>query len=88
LLSIAEIRIICREINISTLKEKGGTVRIEFRKTVNVNVERVIRLVREGAGKVKLDPSAPNVLLLQTGKISLKEKSFFLREKLTTLASN
>ena len=86
LLSMAEIRIICRDLSVATLKERGGLVRVEFSKVSKVKVDRVIRLMKESAGKVKLDPKAPNVLMLQTGTIGLKEKSEFIREKLAALA--
>ncbi|MDR2796215.1 MAG: transcription-repair coupling factor [Spirochaetaceae bacterium] len=85
LLSLAEIRIICREISISSLKEHNGMVRAEFTKVSNVNVDRLLRLIKESGGRVKLDPKSPNVILLQTGKIGLKEKSEFIREKLEAL---
>jgi transcription-repair coupling factor (superfamily II helicase) len=86
LLSLAEIRIICRDLSVAALKERGGLVRVEFSKVSKVKVDRVIRLMKESAGKVKLDPKAPNVLMLQTGAIGLKEKSEFIREKLASLA--
>jgi transcription-repair coupling factor (superfamily II helicase) len=86
LLSLAEIRIICREIAVSSLRERGGLVRVEFGRVSRVNVERLIRLMKESAGKVKLDSASPNVLILQTGNIGLKEKSEFIREKLASLA--
>ncbi|MDR2536290.1 MAG: transcription-repair coupling factor, partial [Treponema sp.] len=86
LLALAEIRIICREIAVSSLKERGGLVRIEFGKVSKVKVDRLVRLMQESSGKVKLDPKAPNVLILQTGSIGLKEKSEFIREKLAALA--
>jgi transcription-repair coupling factor (superfamily II helicase) len=46
-----------------------------------------MRLIKEGAGKIRLDPKAANVILLQTGGIGLKEKSAFLRERLEALAA-
>jgi transcription-repair coupling factor (superfamily II helicase) len=86
LLALAEIRIICRDIAVSSLKERGGLVKVEFGKVSKVKVDRLIRLMKESGGKVKLDPKAPNVLLLRTGSIGLKEKSEFIREKLAALA--
>jgi len=86
LLSLAEIRIICRELSISVIKERSGIVYIEFAKVSRIKVDRLIRLMQESAGKVKLDPKKPNVLLLTTGNIGLKEKSEFIREKLSSLA--
>jgi transcription-repair coupling factor (superfamily II helicase) len=50
-----------------------------------INIDRLLRLMKESRGKVKPDPKAPNVLLLTTGNIGLKEKSEFIREKLAVL---
>jgi transcription-repair coupling factor (superfamily II helicase) len=86
LLALAEIRIICRDISVSTLKERNGLVRVEFAKVSKVKIDRLVRLMQDSGGKVKLDPKAPNVLILQTGSIGLKEKSEFIREKLAALA--
>ncbi|MDR3356216.1 MAG: transcription-repair coupling factor [Spirochaetaceae bacterium] len=86
LLSLAEIRIICRELSISSLKEHNGIVRAEFTKVANVNVDRLLRLINESGGSVRPDPRAPNAILLKTGKIGLKEKGEFIREKLEALA--
>ena len=86
LLALAEIRIICRELAVSSLRERQGLVRVEFAKVARVNVDRLIRLMKESSGKVKLDPKKPNVLTLSVGNIGLKEKSEFIREKLSALA--
>jgi len=86
LLALAEIRIICRVLSVSSLKERQGMVRVEFAKVARVKVEKLIRMMQESSGKVKLDPKKPNVILLATGSIGLKEKSEFIREKLSTLA--
>jgi transcription-repair coupling factor (superfamily II helicase) len=87
LLALAEIRIICRRLSISSLKEKAGRVHIEFSKVSKVSVERLLRMMKESAGRVKLDPHHANILILETGKIGLKEKSEFIREKLDQLAA-
>jgi transcription-repair coupling factor (superfamily II helicase) len=85
LLSLAEIRIICREISVSSLKERGGIVRVEFGKVSKVKVDRLVRLIKESNGKIKLDPKAPNILILTMGSIGLREKSEYIREKLAAL---
>ncbi|MDR1373577.1 MAG: transcription-repair coupling factor [Treponema sp.] len=85
LLSLAEIRIICREIAVSSLQERDGLVRVEFGKLSKMNVDRLVRLMQESRGRVKLDPRRPNILMLETGSIGLKEKSEFIREKLAAL---
>ena len=69
LLSLAEIRIICRRLSIATLRERGGMVTVEFARVSDVSVDKVLRLMKEGGGRVKLDAKRPNVLLLETGKI-------------------
>ncbi|MDR2073369.1 MAG: transcription-repair coupling factor [Spirochaetaceae bacterium] len=86
LLSLAEIRIICRDIAVTSLREKSGLVRVEFAKLAKLNIDRLLRLIKENSGRVKLDHRQPNVLLLKTGSIGLKEKSEFIREKLAALA--
>jgi transcription-repair coupling factor (superfamily II helicase) len=85
LLALAEIRIICRELAVASLREREGLVRVEFAKVTRVKVDRLVRLMRESSGRVKLDPRKPNVLLLTTGSIGLREKSEFIREKLAAL---
>jgi transcription-repair coupling factor (superfamily II helicase) len=86
LLALAELRIICRELSVFSLKEKGGMVRAVFGKVSKVKVERLLRLMKESSGKVKLDPKQPNIVVFAAGNIGLKEKSEFIREKLATLA--
>ncbi|MDR3333565.1 MAG: transcription-repair coupling factor [Treponema sp.] len=85
LLALAEIRIICRELAVFSLKERDGLVRVEFGKVSRVKIDRLVRLMQESSGMVKLDPKAPHVLILATGSIGLKEKSEFIREKLAAL---
>ena len=85
LLALAEIRIICKKIHISTLKEKMGKVFVEFSKVSDISMEKLMRLITESGGTVKPEPTKTNVLILMTGKIGLKEKSIFIREKLESL---
>jgi transcription-repair coupling factor (superfamily II helicase) len=58
---------------------------VEFNRVAKVNVDRLVRLMKESSGRVKLDPRQPNILILKTGNIGLKEKSEFIREKLAAL---
>jgi transcription-repair coupling factor (superfamily II helicase) len=85
LLSLAEIRVICKRLSIASLKERGGSVTVEFSKVAKVSVERLLRLIKESGGRVKLDPQRPNVLVIKTGSIGLREKSEFIRERLASL---
>lgn len=86
LLSLAEIRILCRKLSVSSLRERAGTVSVEFSKVSKISVERLLRLMRESNGRVKLDPKKPNAIILQTRAIGLREKSEFIRERLASLA--
>uniref|UniRef100_UPI0038908173 transcription-repair coupling factor n=1 Tax=Treponema sp. TaxID=166 RepID=UPI0038908173 len=85
LLSLAEVRVIAKKLFISSLKEKQGLITIEFGKVSDIKIDRVLKLIKESAGKVRLDPTKPNVIILEAGKIGLKEKSEFIREKLEAL---
>ncbi len=85
LLSIAELRIICGKLHITRLRERGGEVRIEFGKVSLISTDKVLRLIRESGGSVRLDSDQPNVLRMKTEAIALKDKSEFIREKLQSL---
>jgi transcription-repair coupling factor (superfamily II helicase) len=85
LLSLAEVRIVCRKLKVSSLRERGGRVQVEFSKVSLISVDKVLQLMQTSGGKVKPDSKNPNILLLETGSIGLKEKSEFLRERLSAL---
>ena len=85
LLALAEIRVICRRLSIARLKEKDGTTRITFANVHTVSVDALLRLIKESRGAARLDPASPSDLILHTGKIGLREKAFFIREKLEAL---
>jgi len=87
LLALAEIRIICKNLHISTLKEKMGNVYVEFSKVSDISMEKLMRLITESGGNIRPDANRPNILVLTIGKIGLKEKSIFIREKLESLVS-
>ncbi|HOI21969.1 MAG TPA: transcription-repair coupling factor [Spirochaetales bacterium] len=86
LLSLAEIRILCRRLSVSSLKERAGTVTVEFSKVSKISVERLLRLIRESNGLVRLDPKKANAIVLHAKAIGLREKSEFIRERLASLA--
>ena len=85
LLALAEIKIICAKLAIASLKERNGTVRITFAKVSKISIDKLLRMIKESAGRVKLDAKQPNVIMLETGSIGLKEKSEFISEKLNQL---
>ena len=85
LLSLAEIRIICRKLFVSSLKERKGHVEIEFAKLARISTDKLLRLLESAGGSVRLDPRRPQVVLMETGSVGLKEKSEFIRGRLSSL---
>lgn len=85
LLAIAEIKILCKKLKISSLKERQGEVRVEFRQVSNLSVDKFMKLLQKNPGTIRLNPQLPNVIFIKLGKIGLKEKSEFIREKLSQL---
>lgn len=85
LLSICKIRIMCKILGITTLKEKMGIVIAEFSNVANINVDKLMLLLNQSHGRVALNPMSSNELILKTGKISLKEKGDFICEQLKLL---
>ena len=84
-LALAEIRIICRKLFITSIREEKGALNVEFAKLSKVSIDRVVRMVREGEGRVGIDPHRPNFLVLKTGSIGLREKSEFIKDRLSQL---
>jgi transcription-repair coupling factor (superfamily II helicase) len=85
LLSLAEIRILCKKLWISSLKERKGKAEIEFSRVSVIPVDKVLRLIKESGEKVSIDSRRPNFIIMKTEMIGLKEKSEYIREKLSTL---
>ncbi len=85
LLCLSEIRILCRKLYISSMRERGGILEVEFSKVAKVSVDRILKLIKESRGRVRLDPKRPTVLLIETHLIGLKEKSEFIRDRLSVL---
>ena len=86
LLALAEIRIICGKLSIKSIKEKQGEVKVEFGNTSNFSIDKFMKLIKDNPGTIHLNPTMPNVMFIKLGKIGLKEKSEFIREKLSQLA--
>ncbi|MFP4444358.1 MAG: TRCF domain-containing protein, partial [Spirochaetia bacterium] len=85
LLSLAEIRILCRKLFISSLRERNGKAEITFEKVAVISVDKLLTLINDSGGRVRPDPKHPNIIIMDTGKIGLKEKSEFLRGRLNSL---
>ncbi len=85
LISISELRILCKKLYIHSVVERHGVAKINFSKVSIISVDKILRLIKESKGIVKLDPEKPNILTIKTKIIGLKDKSEFIREKLQIL---
>jgi transcription-repair coupling factor (superfamily II helicase) len=85
LLYIAELKILCRSLSIYNLRERNGMVRAEFSKVADIPIDRLLELIRESSGQITIDQKKPNVLMLKTEAVSLRDKSLFMLEKLQRL---
>jgi len=59
---------------------------VEFSKVSKISAEKILRLIRESAGTIRLSTEKPNAIRIQTKAIGLKEKSAYLKERLSLLA--
>ncbi|MCB2173621.1 transcription-repair coupling factor, partial [archaeon] len=85
LLALSEIRILASRLKINSIKERKGELHVEFGKVAAISVDRVLALIKNSGGSVRLDPHKANVLIMDTGQIGLKEKSEFIRGRLAQL---
>ena len=85
LLALAEIKILCKKLKISSLRERQGEVKVEFKKVSDISIDKFMSLLQKNPGTIRLDPQLQNVIFIKLGKIGLKEKSEFIREKLSQL---
>ena len=87
LISLAEIRVLCKRLSIVSVRERKGELELEFGKVAKISPDRVVNLIQSSGGTVRLDPKRPNVLRMDTESIGLKEKSEFIRGRLSTLVA-
>lgn len=85
LLSLAEIKILCRELSLISLRERNGRVFVEFSQFTKISIDRLIKIIQHSGGKIRIDVKRPNIVILETGSIGLKEKSEFIKEQLGQL---
>lgn len=85
LFSIAEIKIVCKKLDISSLKEYRGVIDVEFQRVASLNPSKVVSLVTLSNGRVKLDKKRFNHLSIESGTASLKDKALLILETLRRL---
>jgi len=85
LVSIAEIRVICKKLRVISLKERRGVVQVKFGRLSIISVDKVMAMIENAGGRVRLNPFKADSLLFEAGDVGLKEKSTFIRERLESL---
>jgi len=85
LLALAEIKIICKKLFVLSLKERNGQAFVEFSQVTKISIDRLLKIIQHANGKIRLDSKRPNIVILETGSIGLKEKSEFIKEQLGQL---
>lgn len=85
LLCIAEIKIICRKLDIYHMVERNGRIEMEFSKVASIDPGKVVRLIKLSNENVSIDPKRVNYLTLRTNSVSLKDKALFILEQLRRL---
>lgn len=85
LLALAEIKIICKKLFVLSLKEKNGQAFVEFSQVTKISIDKLLKTIQHSNGKIRLDAQRPNIVILATGAIGLKEKSEFIKEQLGQL---
>lgn len=87
LLALAEIKILCKKLSLISLRERSGKVFAEFAQVTKISIDRLIKIIQHSNGKIHMDGKRPNVIILESGNIGLKEKSEFIKEQLGQLIS-
>lgn len=85
LLCIAQIKIICKRLEIYHLSESRGIVQLEFGHLAALNPDKIINLLRLSGGRVKMDASRMNYMRMQTDAVSLRDKALFILDQLRRL---
>lgn len=85
LLCIAQLKILCRRLEIYHLSESRGFVQVEFSHLAAIKPEKIINLLKLSNGRVKMDSSRMNYMKMQTDAVSLKDKALFILDQLKRL---
>ena len=85
LLYICELKIVCRTLDIYHMKERQGSVVVEFSRIASISIDRLLEMIRTSQGSVTIDPKRPYIMNMKTNAISLRDKALFILEKLQRL---
>lgn len=84
-LSLAELKIICKKLEIISVKEQKNIIYVEFGKINKIDVNKVIRLLTEYSKNVSYNPSVPQILRFKFASLTLDQKTQFLKDRLNML---
>ncbi len=80
LFNLVEIRILCKNLNISEMKEKKDIIEIKFNENANINIAKLMKIISENHKSVFLKPKSTDTLFLRLGEFeSLKEKGEYIK---------
>ena len=85
LLYIAHIKAICRKLNIYYMKERNGQIEVEFSKVHEINIEKILNLMKHSSSRIAFDPKRLNYIIIKTDELNLKDKAIFILEILKRL---
>jgi transcription-repair coupling factor (superfamily II helicase) len=74
-----------KKLHISKIRERTGSIRVEFGYIRAINPDKVARLIVESGGMVTINQNKINELIIKTKTISLTEKAEYLRDRLSRL---
>ena len=80
LLAMSEIRIICSDLSISSLRERAGTVEVSFAKVADLDHNKLLALIE--SGRMRIDPRQPNVIRFDIEASDLPGKAHRIRDSL------
>ena len=67
------------------MKERQGSVVVEFSRIASISIDRLLEMIRTSQGSVTIDPKRPYIMNMKTNAISLRDKALFILEKLQRL---
>lgn len=91
LLSLIEIRIVCRNIGVNYLKERSGQVELHFSKLKPLPIDKIMQQIKKYPQLFRIEPAKPDALFINLGllrpefgqmaKLDAEKQSAVLLEK-------
>jgi transcription-repair coupling factor (superfamily II helicase) len=81
LFDLAEIRILCKELNISDMLEQKDILEIKFNEYSKIKINELMRLINSNGSQVFLKPKASNSVFIKLKDFdSLKDKGLYIKK--------